>query len=356
MSQKTAKEALLNLINKASGKIPLRDYMGFCLTHPLHGYYSTKKPLGKDGDFITSPEISQIFGELIALWFINFWEGRGNPPNVALLELGPGRGLLMRDILRTFKIRPALLETLEVHQVEINPHLKKDQCAAIAPITVSHHTTVDEALEALKGKTTFLIANEFFDAFPIDQYIYKDQRWQKRYVTYNTEKDAFEFQDEIFKDPFGNCAFPMKPAEGTIMESAPLVENLFREITKHLNHQGGAGLIIDYGYDKFCYGDTFQALERHQKANPLDNPGLVDLTVHVNFATLLLIAQQHKNMHSKLETQGDFLRNLGIDMRTDLLAKNATDSQVKQNILDATNRLVADNQMGELFKVLQIWT
>ena len=351
-----AKTALIERLKNAGGKISLRDYMAFCLSDPDYGYYSTKKPLGKEGDFITAPEISQIFGELIGLWFVNFWEGKGSPPNIALFELGPGRGLLMRDILRAFKIRPALLETLKVHQVEINPHLKKEQKAAIAPVQIQHHENVTEALKALEGKTTLLVANEFFDAFPIDQYVYKDQAWQKRSITYDSNKDAFQFQEDPFEDTCGNCTFPMKPNEGTVMESAPLVENFFREICQHITQNGGAGLIIDYGYDQFCYGDTFQALEHHKKVRHLENPGGRDLTVHVNFATLLRIAQQHKGFKSTLETHVDFLQNLGIDIRTNSLAKNAQDFQIKEDLMNATNRLVAKDQMGELFKALQIWS
>ena len=352
----TARDSLINQIKDEGGKISLRDYMGFCLSDPDHGYYSTKNPLGKDGDFITSPEISQTFGELIGLWFVNFWEGKGSPQDISILELGPGRGLLMRDILRAFKVRPALLECIEVHQVEINPHLKNDQIAAISPKPLTHHETVSGALQALEGKTTLLVANEFFDAFPIDQYVYSDGMWKKRYVTYDTSLDAFTFQDEEFQDPHGNCTFPMKPDDGTVMESAPLVESAFRDIAKHISSYGGAGLIIDYGYDKFAYGDTFQALERHQKVTPLENPGSVDLTVHVNFATLLRVAQQQQNMTSVLENQGEFLRNLGIDLRTEVLAKHAPDEKSKQDILAATNRLVSEDQMGTLFKALQFWT
>ena len=350
----TARHALINKITDCGGKISLREYMGFCLSDPEHGYYRTQNPLGKEGDFITSPEISQTFGELIGLWFVNFWEGKGCPQNISLLELGPGRGLLMRDILRAFKVRPGLLECVQVHQVEINPYLKQDQVAAIAPIPLTHHNTINEALKALEGQTTLLIANEFFDAFPIDQYVYTDKMWKKRYVAYDLEKDTFHFKDETFEDPWGNCSFPMKPAEGTIMESAPLVEGAFRDITQHIKANGGAGLIIDYGYDKFAYGDTFQALERHKKTDPLENPGSIDLTVHVNFATLLRISQQ-KGLTALLEKQGEFLQNLGIDLRTEALAKHAKSPQEKQDIFASTNRLVSSDHMGDLFKVLQVW-
>lgn len=350
-----AKAALLSKIKTAGGKIPLRDYMGFCLSHPQYGYYSTQKPLGKAGDFITAPEISQIFGELLGLWFVNFWEEKGNPPKVALLELGPGRGLLMGDMLRAMAVRPDILKALTIHQVEINPHLKKDQIAALKPTPVTHHETVHSALKAIGDTPTFLVANEFFDAFPIDQYVYQNDTWHKRYVGHDGTLGDFIFRDEVPADGFGNCAFPMKPAEGTVMETAPLVEGLFRTIAQHIVRTGGAGLIIDYGYDAFGYGDTLQALRRHKSVSVFQNPGQVDLTTHVNFATLLRIAQNCGGLKAGVETQGAFLKELGIEMRTDLLARKAKDPQIAKDLHASTARLVDPSQMGDLFKVLRIW-
>lgn len=353
-----AKKALCTLIKKAGGHISLRDYMSFCLSHPIHGYYRTKKPLGKERDFITAPEISQVFGELIGLWFVDFWEvnqsSKGFSGKIAFLELGPGRGLLMQDVLRSMALRPALLKNLDIHAVEINPHLKAEQVAALSPTPITHHKTLGKALEAIGNKPTFCLANEFFDAFPVDQYIYKEDHWHKRYVTYDAGKESFAFKDRVPEDHFGNCAFPMKPDPGTIMESAPLVESLFREVATHLSQNGGAGLIIDYGYEQFGYGDTLQALKKHKSTSIFQDIGQVDLTVHVNFATLLRIAQNRPNLTAHLKTQGDFLRNLGIDMRTQTLVKKAQTSQAKEDIKHATDRLIQPHQMGDLFKVLML--
>jgi len=349
-----ASKTLRTLMKKAGGFIPLRDYMAFCLSHPTHGYYSTQKPLGKEGDFITAPEISQIFGELIGLWFIDFWESKDCPPKVAFLELGPGRGLLMQDILKVMTLRPALLKALDIHFVEINPHLQKEQLAALAPTPLTHHKSLDDAFEALGDTPIFCLANEFFDAFPVDQYIYNEDAWHKRYVTYDDENECFTFEDMVPEDQFGNCAFPMKPESGTIMETAPLVESLFRKIVTHLSKRGGAALIIDYGYDQFGYGDTVQALKKHKSTSIFQGIGQVDLTAHVNFATLFRIAQNTPNLRVHLETQGDFLKSLGIEMRTQTLVTKSQDPQLKQDIAQSTARLIDSDQMGDLFKVLQL--
>jgi len=350
---KTSK-ALRTLIKKAGGYIPLRDYMAFCLNHPTHGYYSTQKPLGKDGDFITAPEISQIFGELIGLWFIDAWESKGCPPKLAFLELGPGRGLLMQDILKVMALRPALLKALEIHLVEINPHLKQEQITALTPHSLTHHKALEDALDAIGDTPTFCLANEFFDAFPLDQYIYKEEAWHKRYVIYDETKECFTFKDLVPEDHFGNCAFPMKPESGTIMETAPLVESLFRKITSHLEKNGGASLIIDYGYDQFGYGDTVQALKKHKSTSIFKDIGQIDLTAHVNFATLRRIAQNVPNLGVHLETQGTFLKSLGIEMRTQTLQQKTQDSETKDNLQKSAARLIDSDQMGNLFKVLQL--
>ena len=349
--QTKASKALCALIKKGGGQISLRDYMGFCLSHPIHGYYSTQKPLGKEGDFITAPEISQVFGELIGLWFIDFWESKGSPAQIAFLELGPGRGLLMQDVLRAMSLRPALLKALTIHQVEINPHLKKEQIAALLPTPITHHDTLENALKSIGNTPTYCLANEFFDALPLDQYIYKKGAWHKRYVGYDGEKEKFIFKDLIPEDHFGNCTFPMKPESGTIMETAPLVESLFRQLVAHLSKNGGAGLIIDYGYNDFAYGDTLQALKKHKSTSVLKNIGQADLTAHVNFATLLRIGQICPNLSVKIETQGDFLKGLGIEMRTQSLVQKAQDPQLKDNIRKSTARLIESSQMGDLFKV-----
>lgn len=349
-----ASKALRNLIKKSGGYIPLRDYMQFCLSHPTHGYYSSQKPLGKEGDFITAPEISQIFGELIGLWFIDYWESKGCPTKVSFLELGPGRGLLMQDILKVMTLRPPLLKALDIHLVEINPHLKQEQITAIAPYTLTHHQTFEDALSAIGNTPTFCLANEFFDAFPIDQYIYKKETWHKRYVAYDKEKECFAFQDLVPEGEFGNCTFPMKPESGTIMEAAPLVESLFRKLTAHLERTGGAALIIDYGYDQFGYGDTVQALKKHKSTSIFKDIGQVDLTAHVNFATLQRIAQNMPSLSVHLDTQGAFLKSLGIGMRTQSLQKKSKDPQIKEDLQKSTARLIDSNQMGDLFKVLQL--
>lgn len=364
MSQNAAKKELIKHLTDNGGFLSIHDFMAFCLHDETNGYYRCQEPLGRQGDFITAPELSQVFGELIGLWFVNFYETMGKPEKVALLELGPGRGLLLKDILRAFQMRPSLLDSLEIHAVEINPFHQKNQHQAVHPHAIHHHESIEKALETIGDTPTFCVANEFFDSFPVHQYIYTDHAWQKRGVAYDSKKDDFIFTHQPFKHDRDVLQFPFKPDDGTIMEHAPVVERMTRLLARHIQRGRGAGLIIDYGYDKFGFGDTLQGIKNHEKTSVLDGIGTTDLTVHVNFALLQRIIQNVAGspadandavLYDALETQGEFFEKLGIDLRSQRLA-HTTQSKAQQEAIKAsTERLVDPSHMGSLFKALQFW-
>ena len=328
-------------IIRTSGPISVAQYMEICLTHPTMGYYTTRDPLGKDGDFTTAPEISQVFGELIGLFFAEYWLGMEQPTPVHFIELGPGRGTLMADALRAIKIVPELEKAVQVHFIDVSPSLKGLQKKAVT--TALHHESLDE----IPPGVSFIIANEFFDVLPIRQFIWQDGAWAERMVAEHDGKLAFSVSHD-FPPAQG---LPGKAEEGTIWESAPQSGLWISGIAQRLNAAGGLGLIIDYGYGQDAFGDSFQAVQNQKPVDVFEAPGAADLTAHVNFADLAERARSHDLQVFDLITQGAFLNNLGIDHRAGQLLENASKKQ-KKEIEAAVNRLTNDGQMGELFKVL----
>lgn len=350
-------KALRSLLARPPYRMPLRDYMAFCLHHPSHGYYRTHTPVGKTGDFITAPEISQVFGEILGLWFISKWgKIQAFSPPLCFLELGSGLGTLLKDLLRTFQIRPTFLQSLQLHLVDINPFFKEYQKSILQDFSIPfcHHETLEKALEACTPHPLFIVGNEFLDAFPIDQYIYRHGTWQKRFVTL-AEQDLslLVFSEEACLPPAEWLPASL-PQEGDILEVSPLVLEVSHQIFTYITTYGGAGLLIDYGYDALSYGDTLQAIAHHRFKDPFSNPGHQDLTTHINFGMLQKALQTYPNLHHRLMSQSLFLKEGGIHLRTEKLAQGKS-LEMGQKIYAATERLCAANQMGSLFKVLQFW-
>ncbi len=353
-NQESATEALKTLIKKKNNAITLYDYMAFCLSDIKYGYYSTKKPLGRLGDFITSPEISQIFGELIGLWIVNMYEALGQPSRLHILELGPGRGMLMKDAVRSFAINPSLNKSFSLNMIELNPHLRKDQIRACSPHHVNHYYDLASALSHMTDAPLIVIANEYFDALPIHQYIYKEGHWHERTVsTSNEANQNFAFSHEPVVRNLENLP-KHAPEDGDIWEYNGLAHHQIDLISAHINRYRGAGLIIDYGYAESEYGDTLQAISKHEYVSPFSNPGAVDLTTHVNFE-LLQSTVRHHNLTTTLGMQGQFLSSMGIHDRTEHLANATDDVKQSQAIREATTRLTHSLDMGTLFKVLSFW-
>lgn len=333
---------LRQLIAENQG-VTVAEYMQACLLHPVHGYYMKGRPIGAQGDFITAPEISQMFGELIGVWFRDLWQQMGKPSSPHLIELGPGRGTMMQDFLRTF---PGVFD---VHMVEISPSLQFEQRQRLHGHPAKWHTSVDQALDACKRGPVFIIANEFFDALPIRQFQKASRNWCERMVALDSETNDFCFS----LTPVGlQDNFP-KGSEGDIIEISPLSHEIIQKITEKICRSNGAGLIIDYGYRKQIMTGTLQAVRGHAYHDVLKDPGLADLTAHVNFSALIKEAVQMGAKVHGPAFQGAFLTELGIEIRAKMLQRKLADSQGAE-IKAALERLINPIKMGTLFKVLAI--
>lgn len=326
---------------EAEGGIPVSDYMRLCLSDPDHGYYTQRDPLGAEGDFTTAPEISQIFGELVGAALAAQWQAQGGGP-ATLVELGPGRGTLMKDLLRATAHVPGFHKAINVRMVEINPRLIAAQRAALADVPM--HIEWKGDLEGLPPHKLLLVANEFFDALPIEQFEFRNARWRERYVTLE-EKGAFAFTLGPPAPIVGSGE------EGDIFERSPQGETMVEQIAAHIAQHGGAAIIADYGYTK-GKGDTLQAMSRHRYHDVLQSPGLADITAHVDFASFGYVVES-AGAHGKTETQGDFLRAAGAELRADALCRQA-DAGQQQDILSGLERLMHPDKMGELFKVMTV--
>jgi SAM-dependent MidA family methyltransferase len=312
--------------------------MAQALYHPDHGYYTNAKPLGAAGDFTTAPEISQMFGELIGLSLAQCWLDQGAPTPFCLAELGPGSGQLMSDILRATKSVPNFHAAMRLHLCEVNPNLKSEQATRLPDPTWVTDTT------DLPDLPLFLIANEFFDCLPINQYVARDDGWDETIIA--ATDGALTFA----RRPAGavETELPDSPA-GTIIELSPAANAIAQDIAASIAENGGCALIFDYG--NTGGGDTLQALQNHTKVDPLHDIGQSDLTAHVNFAALRDAITGVQTTGP--EPQGAFLERLGITPRAQQLASSLTDDALETHIA-AHRRLTHPDEMGQLFKAFAI--
>ena len=345
--------ALFELIAKRirrRGALSVAEYMEIALAHPEHGYYRNRDPLGRQGDFITAPEISQIFGELIGLWCADAWQRMGAPDPVLLVELGPGRGTLMADALRAATVRPAFRTALRVHLVETSPVLRAAQKRALGD-TVSWH----ETFETLPHGPVLVIANEFFDALPAHQFVRTSEGWRERLVKLDASGDGLSFvlAERATK---AQRLVPTRLAEapvGTQWEVSPTALVIAAQLGRRIADDGGAALVIDYGHVLGGTGETLQAVRGHERHEPLAEPGTADLTTHVDFAGLADAATGAGAACHGPVTQRAFLRALGLELRAAALVNAATEEQAP--LVDSgARRLIEPGGMGTLFKALAI--
>ncbi|MBL4806339.1 MAG: SAM-dependent methyltransferase [Rhodobacteraceae bacterium] len=317
-------------------------YMMLCLSHPEHGYYTTGYPIGAKGDFVTAPEISQLFGEMIGIWLVNSWIELGGPPEFILAELGPGRGTLMADILRATANHSGFSKARRVYLVETSPSLRDQQATILEAHDVSFVDTVND----LPNAPIFMIANEFFDALPIQQYVKTDIGWQERCVDNNGS--AFKITLTAPKQNSDlDKIFPNLPT-GIIVERSTISENISESIGARIQKYGGVALFIDYG-DWSGVGDTFQSVKGHSSSTTLENQGQSDLTAHVQFQRLAIASL----CETQFTTQGMFLEQMGITERAQTLAKPLSNTKT-DTLIASHRRLVHQQEMGELFKVLAL--
>ncbi|MEZ5796083.1 MAG: SAM-dependent methyltransferase [Paracoccaceae bacterium] len=328
----------------AQGPISLADYMAECLLHPVHGYYTTRPPFGAAGDFITAPEISQMFGELLGLALAQYWLDLGAPAAFTLAEPGPGRGTLMADVLRATARVPGFHAAARVVLVEASPRLRAVQRQALA----AHRVAWVEGLAELPQAPLMLIANEFFDALPIRQFTRSGGGWAETMVGLRDGRLALGRGPVA---PLGGLADRLADtAEGEVVETCPAAAPAMAEIAGRIARHGGLALVVDYG-DGPSRGDTFQALRGHAYADPLEAPGEADLTAHVDFAAL---ARAARPCATALVPQGALLERLGIGARTRALAAGLQGAALQAH-LAARHRLTAPEEMGTLFKALAVY-
>jgi NADH dehydrogenase [ubiquinone] 1 alpha subcomplex assembly factor 7 len=331
----TPLEKIIRDIITAEGSMPLDRYIGLCLGHPQFGYYTTRDPLGSAGDFTTSPEISQVFGELIGVWCAHVWQTIGKPPLFSLIELGPGRGTLMNDVLRAASRMQGFSDAAQVHLVETSPVLRKIQRACV------HNATWHESVANVPTLPSIILANEFFDAIPIRQFATEDGKVFEHCVGIDNGALALG-RTEV--------RIPMPFADEGIFELAPMRAEIASKLGRLIASNGGAALVIDYGYRKSAIGDTVQAMKQHQFCSIFESPGEVDVTSHVDFAQLAKSFLKSGANPCSLLTQGEFLNAMGLLVRTESLARTQ-DVVARDGIEKASRRLVDDAEMGQLFKV-----
>lgn len=336
----TALGDLLTRQIASDGPMSLADYMQTCLLHPKHGYYATQDPFGAAGDFITAPEISQMFGELLGLCLAQAWMDQGQP-DAYLAELGPGRGTLMKDIFRATARIPGFPRKAVL--VEASQHLRGVQADTLVGADVEW---VEHA-SALPDKPVLLIANEFFDALPIRQFVRGTIGWSERRVGLQDDILSFGLTEDTRVDALSHRL--ADTGVGDVVEACPSAAPIMEEVSSRVA-QGGAAVIIDYG-DWRSMGDTFQALEKHATVDPLASPGKADLTAHVDFEALSAAAAICQV--SPMTPQGVLLEHLGITARAQALAQNLQGEALDQHIA-AHRRLTHPEEMGTLFKVIAL--
>jgi len=330
------------------GPISVSDYMDACLHDPEHGYYRRQTAIGKGGDFITAPEISQIFGELIGLWCVLVWQGMGGPANLRLVELGPGRGTLMRDALRAARLVPEFRAALSVELVESNAVLEAAQRATFAgeSVPLNWRRTL-----APGNGPSILIANEFLDTLAIDQWVWRNGAWRMRAVGLD-EQGALTFSE---RDPAPGAVPPVPsdlfPHEGCIFESRG---RPFADLAAAIKARGSpvAALLIDYGHTRSGFGDTLQAIEAHRYADPLQAPGEADLSAQVDFAAFADAARAEGLAVDGPVTQAELLGRLGIIERASRLM--AVNPALAAGIEASVARLMAPGGMGTRFHAIGI--
>ena len=342
----TLREQLLERI-ALNGPLSVAEYMTECLLHPEFGYYTSRDPLGAQGDFVTAPEISQMFGELIGLCLAQSWMDQGQPDSFVLAELGPGRGTLMADIMRATRAVPGFHSAARIVLLEASPTLRDIQARTLD----SYKPQWIASAADLPDEPLFLVANEFFDALPIRQFIRDSDGWRERLIGSNDNSLTFGLGPQgpqvALSDRISDTG------EGDLVELCAAAIPILTVIAGRIASYGGAGLIVDYG-DWHSLGDTFQALRAHEPVDPLQTPGQADLTAHVDFESLAVTARAAGCAHTRLTPQGVFLERLGITARSQALAAPLGGSEL-ETLIAAHRRLTHPEEMGNLFKVLGLY-
>ena len=329
--------------------IPLDKFIDFNLYNSKSGFYMKHNPFGSKGDFITSPNISVMFSEMIAIWLISFWENSGSPKKFNLIELGSGNGEMIYQIINTLKKFPEVKKACKFFIFEKSPYLRKIQKIKLKNFKINWINNLNK----ISGGLNVFIANEFFDALPVKQFIKKDNKWFENYVDFS-KKNKVKIIKLIsnIKKLENKIGFKVSQNQNLI-EFSPLTFNYLKKISKHIIKTNGALLIIDYGDFEEKMIDTIQGIKRHKHANILTSFGKTDITYRINFKLVEKIIQLFKLKLQGFTSQRDFLTRLGIQERAEILSKNLPFSK-KTNLYLRLKRLIDKSQMGNLFKVMLI--
>jgi NADH dehydrogenase [ubiquinone] 1 alpha subcomplex assembly factor 7 len=345
---------LLDLLRRriaVTGPLTVAEFMAEALGHPEFGYYPTQDPFGRGGDFVTSPEISQIFGELIGAWCGDLWDRMGRPGRFVLAEFGPGRGTLMADMMRALRILPEFGRAATLHLVETSPVLRRSQARLLA----AHDPVWHSSANSLPDGPLIAIGNEFLDALPIRQFVRTETGWRERLVMVSPDGSGLAFTQTGPATPATGLIPPeLRGAPpGSVCEVNAPALGIAAMLAERVRRSSGAVLFIDYGYLPRSCGDTLQAVRQHRYADILAEPGKVDLTAHVDFAGIAETAAEAGARVYGPVTQGEFLTRLGIVARRDALLRKAGLAQAEA-IAGGCHRLIEPTEMGTLFKVLAI--
>ena len=329
--------------------LPLDQFIDFALYDKVNGYYMKKNPFGKEGDFITAPNITRLFSEIIAIWVLTFWKSIGSPKKFNLLELGAGNGEMMKVIIETLKNFPECYDNCNFQIHEKSEFLKKRQQLNLK----SENITWIDDIKINNSYPTVFLANEFFDALPIKQFFKRNESWVERFVNLKDEKNAeFNEQPINIKDIDKDLGFEISKDQ-EIIEYSPSSFEYLKDISNLIKKNDGGILIIDYGYLNLKMEETLQAIKNHKHSNILEDIGDSDITYNINFNLFERFIDQFDDLNFIITNQKKFLTSMGIIQRAEIISENIPFSK-KSDLFYRIRRLIDEKQMGELFKVMLI--
>jgi len=335
--------------SKQSFNLPLDKFINLSLYDENNGYYMKKNPFGKKGDFITSPNISRLFSEMIAIWVISFWKSLGSPKKFNLIELGAGNGEMMKDLIDTFQNFPVFLNSCNIVIHEKSPFLVNIQKKKLIDTKITWVSKISK----LGNNPSIFIANEFFDSIAIRQFRKKKNLWFEKFVNLKEKDNIFFFEKKIsIKKIEKNLNFNISRGQ-TFIEYSELGFNYLKEISKIIKKNTGGLLLIDYGYTEKKMKNTLKAVSNHKIANILNDKGSVDITHNINFTLFKRFVEKMGGLKNNITSQRNFLLRMGIQQRAEIISKNL-DFSKKADIYFRFKRLTDENQMGNLFKVMLI--
>ena len=338
---------IINIL-KQKKSIPLDQFINIALYDKKFGYYMKKNPFGKEGDFITSPLVSNLFAEMLAIWCVSFWEHIKKPKKILIVELGPGDGSLCKDLLKVFKKFNNFYNSLEINLLEISKKLKTIQKIKINNKKVKWINKVED----INGGPVIFLGNEFFDALPIKQIYKKKDLFFEKYVCFSNSDNKIKF---LYKRANKNLIKRIRKLniiyKGNIIEYPIEAIKYLIEISKKINKFGGALLAFDYGYKVNENYNTLLSIKKHHQINLLKRPGDADITSHINFKLFNQILKKKNLKVEKIITQNEFLKKMGIIERADIISRKMTFKE-KANLFFRLKKLLDFKEMGSIFKVL----